>query len=69
VASRSEHTETGLREGNGRGERTRAYTFQISVTIVDGSGAGHVRRTSGVAQRERGVARMSAADSFRVEDD
>ena len=35
--------------GYGRGERARADTFQIFVTIVDGSASDHVRRTSEVA--------------------
>jgi hypothetical protein len=34
---------------NGRGERTRAYTFQIYVTIVDGDGRSIVSRSSDVA--------------------
>ena len=33
----------------GRGERSRADTFQISVTIADGNGESIVRRSSDVA--------------------
>jgi hypothetical protein len=33
----------------GRGERTRAYTFQVAVTIVDGGGDSIVSRSSDVA--------------------
>ncbi|MEA2026795.1 MAG: hypothetical protein U9O18_08885 [Chloroflexota bacterium] len=42
--------ETGGQIGEfGRGERSRAYTFQISVTIVDGDGASIVSPSSDVA--------------------
>lgn len=34
---------------DGRGERSRAYTFQISVTVLDGDGASIVSRASDVA--------------------
>ena len=38
------HGETRPRRGSGRGERSRAYTFQISVT-VEGGGQGIAGRT------------------------
>ena len=34
---------------DGRGERSRAYTLRISVTVLDGDGASIVSRTSDVA--------------------
>jgi hypothetical protein len=33
----------------GRGERSRAYTFQISVTVLDGDGSSITSRSSDVA--------------------
>jgi hypothetical protein len=45
--------------GNGRGERSRAYTFQVAVTVVDGSAEDHARRASEVAQRGPGTASRS----------
>jgi len=42
--------ETGGQIGGfGRGERSRAYTFQVFVTILDGDGASIVSRSSDVA--------------------
>ncbi len=34
---------------DGQGERTRAYTFQISVAVLDGDDKGIASRTSDVA--------------------
>ena len=34
---------------DGRGERSRAYTSQISVTVLDGDGGSIVSRSSDVA--------------------
>ena len=43
-------TETGDHTGGlGRGERSRADTFQISVTVLDGDGKSIVRRVPDVA--------------------